>query len=214
MLGQKTEELNLKFIKNNMKNFLFLIPLFFLSSCVNQMMVKKDEEVSVSTLESLHELRAEVAQLSHVVHGQNVDIQLLEEKVSNLSLKKRELLTETIESLQQKVDLLESTLASTRMHVEQSKKQSQHVVDTQLQRLVVLENKVAQHDSSIHIIKDLKQMLHSMQPSQKMQTYRVETGDTLEAIGRRFGIKITDLKQINHLETDQIQIGQTLKIPL
>jgi LysM repeat protein len=214
MRGQKTEELNLKFIKSNMKNFFFLIPLLLLSSCVSQMMAKKDEDVSLSTLESLHELRAELAQLSHVVHGQNVDIQLLEEKVSHLSLKKRELLTETIETLQQKVDLLESTLASTRMHVEQSKKQSQHVVDTQLQRLMVLENKVAQHDTSLHIIKDVKQMLGNMQSPSKNQNYRVEIGDTLEGISRRFGLKIADLKQANRLETDQIQVGQTLKIPL
>lgn len=211
MLGLKIEELNLKFIKSNMKKFFLLTPLFVFSSCVNQMMVKKDEDASLSTLESLHELRAELAQLSHVVHGQNVDIQLLEEKVSHLSLKKRELLTETIDALQQKVDLLESTLASTRMHVEQSKKLSQHVVDTQLQRLVTLENKVAQHDTSLHLIKDLKQMLGSMQ---KTQNYRVETGDTLEGISRKFGLKITDLKQINRLETDQIQVGQTLKVPL
>lgn len=220
MLGQKIEELNLRFIKNNMKKFYLLIPLLTLSSCVSQMMAKKDDDVSLSTIESLHELRAELAQLSHVVHGQNVDIQLLEEKVSNLSLKKRELLSESIESLQQKVDILESTLASTRMHVEQSKKQSQHVVDSQLQRLVVLENKVAQHDSSMHIIKDLKQMLGSMHSPQstqnpsKTQNYRVEMGDTLEGISRRFGLKITDLKQVNKLETDQIQVGQTLKIPL
>lgn len=197
-----------------MKKFFWLTPLFFLSSCVNQMLVKKDNDASVSTLESLHELRAELAQLSHTVHGQNVDIQLLEEKVSHLSLKKRELLTETIEALQQKVDLLESTLASTRMHVEQSKKSSQHVVDTQLQRLVTLENKVAQHDSSLHIVKDLKQMLSSIHKMPKTQNYRVETGDTLEGISRKFGLKTNDLKQINRLDTDQIQVGQTLKIPL
>lgn len=214
MRGLKIEERNLNFIKNNMKKLLLFVPLISLSSCVSQMITKKDDEVGLSTIESLHELRAELAQLSHVVHGQNVDIQLLEEKVSNLSLKKRELLTETIESMQQKIDLLESTLASTRMNVEQSKKNNQQVVDTQLQRLVSLENKVAQHDSSLHVIKDLKHMLSSMQAPTKAQNYKVEMGDTLEGISRRFGVKLQDIKQVNRLETDQIQVGQNLKIPL
>ena len=198
-----------------MKPIYLLIPLVTLTSCVNQMMTKKDDDVALSTLESLHELRSEMAQLAHLVHGQNVDIQLLEEKVSNLSLKKRELLTGTLEDLQQKIDQIESALASTRMHIEQSKKQSQHIVDTQLQRLTSLENKVAQHDSSLHVIKDLKQMLGQMNtPQVKSQTYKVELGDTLEGISRRFGLKKGELKQINRLETDQIQVGQTLKIPL
>lgn len=198
-----------------MKPIYLLIPLVTLTSCVNQMMTKKDDDVALSTLESLHELRSEMAQLAHLVHGQNVDIQLLEEKVSNLSLKKRELLTGTLEDLQQKIDQIESALASTRMHIEQSKKQSQHIIDTQLQRLTSLENKVAQHDSSLHVIKDLKQMLGQMNtPQVKSQTYKVELGDTLEGISRRFGLKKGELKQINRLETDQIQVGQTLKIPL
>jgi LysM repeat protein len=47
-----------------------------------------------------------------------------------------------------------------------------------------------------------------------IQSYRVESGDTLEGISRKFGLKIHDIKSINRLETDQIQVGQTLKIPL
>ncbi len=180
---------------------------------MSTLLSRNSDDVPTSTLESLHELKAEVAQLTHLMHGQSVDIQLLEEKLSNLSLKRRELASETLGCLQQKVDELESVLTSMRMNVEHSKKQSQHTFDTQLQRLVCLENRVSQHDSSLHIIHDIKTMMGELK-SPPGQTYRVESGDTLEGISRKFGVKVEDLKQYNKLQTHQIQIGQVLKIPL
>lgn len=176
------------------------------------MMSQNNDDSSIATLESLHELRAEVAHLTHLMHGQSVDIQLLEEKISNLTLKKRELLSGTLEALQQKVDQMESALTNTRMHVENAKKQQQHTIDVQLQRLVSLENKVSQHDSSLHIIKDIKNMMTQMKTP--ASSYRVESGDTLEAISRKFGIRIQEIKMINNLDSDQIQAGQVLKLPL
>jgi LysM repeat protein len=199
-----------------MKKSLYFLPLLMLTGCASTILSRNDQDVPLSTLESLHELRSELAQLTHLIHGQSVDIQLLEEKVSNLSLKKRELLSENLEAVQQKVDQIESVLASMRMNVEQTKKQHQHVFDTQLQRLVSLENKVTQHDNSLHVIKDIKNMMTQLKtsPPQSSQSYRVESGDTLEGICRRYGLKINELKSLNHLETDQIQVGQVLKIPL
>lgn len=195
-----------------MKRLIFSLPLI-LGSCMSTLLSRNSDDVPTSTLESLHELKAEVAQLTHLMHGQSVDIQLLEEKLSNLSLKRRELASETLGCLQQKVDELESVLTSMRMNVEHSKKQSQHTFDTQLQRLVCLENRVSQHDSSLHIIHDIKTMMGELK-STPGQTYRVESGDTLEGISRKFGLKVEDLKQYNKLQTHQIQIGQVLKIPL
>jgi LysM repeat protein len=195
-----------------MKQTAYLLSVLILSGCGTGFLARNHENISVSTLESLHELRSEVAGLSHLLHGHSVDLQLIEEKISHLSLKKRELLSENLESIQQKVDQIESVLATMRMNVEQTKKQHQLVVDAQLQRLVSLENKVSSHDSSLHIVKDLKTMMGQIKSN--IQSYRVESGDTLEGISRKFGLKIHDIKSINRLETDQIQVGQTLKIPL
>lgn len=183
------------------------------------MLTQQNQDIPMSTLESLHELRSEVAQLAHILHGQSVDIQILEEKMSNIALKKKEYLSENLEAVQAKVDHLESILAHIRLNFEQSKKQHQSIVDTQLQRLVSLENKVSQHDSSLHIIKDIKTMMGQMKSAQivkhdNIQSYKVESGDTLEGISRKFGVKSLEIKKINHLDTDYIQVGQTLKIPL
>lgn len=202
-----------------MKSLQYIAIALALSSCVNTTLTQQKQDVPMTTLESLHELRSEVAQLAHILNGQSVDIQIMEEKISNLSLKKKEFLSENLEAVQAKVDHLESVLAHIRLTFEQSKKQNQAIVDTQLQRLVSLENKVSQHDNSLHIIKDIKTMMSSMKSvsttkDDSLQNYRVESGDTLDGISRKFGIRASDLRKINQLESDRIQVGQTLKIPL
>ncbi|NEY72862.1 LysM peptidoglycan-binding domain-containing protein [Bacillus mesophilus] len=44
-------------------------------------------------------------------------------------------------------------------------------------------------------------------------TYRVQSGDSLSVIAKKFGITTTQLKQANNLTTDHIFIGQTLTVP-
>lgn len=44
-------------------------------------------------------------------------------------------------------------------------------------------------------------------------TYTVESGDTLEAIGKRFGVSVDALKAANQLQTDRLRLGQVLKLP-
>ena len=43
--------------------------------------------------------------------------------------------------------------------------------------------------------------------------YIVRKGDTLSHIALRYGVKISDLKQLNNLRSDTVRIGQKLRIP-
>ncbi len=45
-------------------------------------------------------------------------------------------------------------------------------------------------------------------------TYRVRRGDTLEKIGKRFGVSWKKIKKVNGLRSDLIRVGQRLKIPV
>ncbi|MDQ7039123.1 MAG: LysM peptidoglycan-binding domain-containing M23 family metallopeptidase, partial [Aquificota bacterium] len=45
-------------------------------------------------------------------------------------------------------------------------------------------------------------------------TYRVRRGDTLEKIGRKFGVSWKSIKRANGLRSDIIRVGQKLKIPV
>lgn len=43
--------------------------------------------------------------------------------------------------------------------------------------------------------------------------YEVKSGDSLEKIAKKFGVKIADLKSANSLSSDKIRVGQKLTIP-
>lgn len=49
--------------------------------------------------------------------------------------------------------------------------------------------------------------------SSSTNTYKVQSGDTLEKIARRKGISVQVLRDLNQLNNDKIVIGQTLKLP-
>lgn len=44
-------------------------------------------------------------------------------------------------------------------------------------------------------------------------THKVVRGDSLSGLANRYGVKISDIKSANNLKNNNIQIGQTLKIP-
>ena len=49
--------------------------------------------------------------------------------------------------------------------------------------------------------------------STDQRTYRIQRGDTLSEIARRFGVSVRDLQRANGLSSDRIFAGQTLVIP-
>jgi len=46
------------------------------------------------------------------------------------------------------------------------------------------------------------------------KTYTVKSGDSLMKIGKTFGVTAKQLRSYNNLRTDQIKVGQKLKIPV
>ncbi|MCC5804316.1 LysM peptidoglycan-binding domain-containing protein [Rossellomorea vietnamensis] len=46
----------------------------------------------------------------------------------------------------------------------------------------------------------------------KTTNYKVKTGDTLSAIAKKYKTSVSNLKKINHLNSDRIYVGQVLKV--
>lgn len=53
----------------------------------------------------------------------------------------------------------------------------------------------------------------NQQQSQNLQTYTVKSGDTLWRIAQSFNISVDQLRNMNNLTSDVLQIGQTLRVP-
>ena len=45
------------------------------------------------------------------------------------------------------------------------------------------------------------------------QVHRVQAGDTLFNISRRFGVSVQVLRELNHLTSDEVKLGQKLLVP-
>ena len=51
------------------------------------------------------------------------------------------------------------------------------------------------------------------QSQPKMLIYQVKSGDALSRLAKKHGVSMAELRRINNLKSDNIQIGQKLKIP-
>jgi stage VI sporulation protein D len=47
----------------------------------------------------------------------------------------------------------------------------------------------------------------------KSKVYKVKSGDTLGHIAMRYRTSVSAIKRLNHLKSDNIRVGQVLKIP-
>ena len=52
-----------------------------------------------------------------------------------------------------------------------------------------------------------------VESSEEFTTYIVQRGDFLTKIAKKFGVKVCSIKQLNNMKSDDIRIGQELKIP-
>ncbi|HUD01878.1 MAG TPA: LysM peptidoglycan-binding domain-containing protein [Rhabdochlamydiaceae bacterium] len=162
------------------------------------------------------EMKTEIADLKHELHGTEVELKLLEEKFES-----RE--TETVSpkgdvaALQRKIALLEKTIDKmgaelrslmtyanqTTTSLSQYRDQIQEI-DRKLGEVGKLRSTLSQISKNHSVSEDT--------PSESSKNYRVKSGDSLEKIARKFHVSIETLKRENHLSTDKIVVGQELII--
>jgi LysM repeat protein len=159
------------------------------------------------------EMKTEIADLKHALHGTEVEVKLLEER---LERKETETGKGEVATLQRKIALLEKTIDKmsgdlkslmtyanqTTASLTEYRDQIQHI-DKKLEEVNKLRSTLSQ----------ISKTYSSPETPQAFSAYQVKAGDSLEKIARKFHVLVESLKRENNLSSDKIVIGQELMIP-
>ena len=159
---------------------------------------------------ALEELRVEVADLKHALHASEVEMHILEEKLETTNQTND--LGETLSSIQRKISLIERNQDKLAGEI---KSLTAHANQT-TNSLSQYRDQIRELDHRFEDLKGLKNTLSSISKSigdTKTTSYKVKAGDSLEKIAKRHHVSVETLKQINHLQSDRIIVGQELALP-
>lgn len=162
---------------------------------------------------SPYELQLEIAELKHQIRTFKVDLHLIEEKISAQektdSPADYKDLQSRIQAQENIIDNLSSTIKGLEKYVKQLL-EHQNNIDSQLQTYASqLQNVSELKNTLAHILKKMD----STTGKPRLRSYRVQAGDSLEKIARRYLVSVESLKASNKLSNDTIFIGQELQIP-
>lgn len=182
-----------------MKKLIFPCTLLLWGCTSNLIGMRGNQDVVVE------ELRSEIADLRHNLHGADIEIKLLEEKLENQSHTK----TDTT-AIDRKLALLEKNLEKLNSDLLSLKAFATQTTSS----LTQYRDHILELNRKLDEVGKLRSTLSQMaKTTSTAQTYQVKAGDSLEKIARLHNISIEALKRENKLSSDKIIIGQELTIP-
>ncbi len=175
-----------------MKKWL-LLPALLLGGCTSNLIGLRGNSDA-----AIEEIRTEIADLRHAIHGTEVEIKLIEERLEhqdeNPSMEKK------IASLEKTIEKMNTELRALMAYASQT-----------TASLSQYKDHISQIDRRLEEIGRLRSTLSQLSKSEK--THLVKSGDSLEKIARLHAVSIEAIKRENNLSSDRIIIGQELKIP-
>lgn len=151
---------------------------------------------------AIHDLRLEIADLKHALHGTEVEVKLLEERMEGASQS---------DDLKMKIVALEKSLDKLSHDIRSLSNFSTQTTAA----LTVYRNQISAIDDKLSEISKLRSTLSQLSKPMSIETasYQVRAGDSLEKIARKFQVSVENLKQENNLSSDKIVVGQQIAIP-
>ncbi len=164
---------------------------------------------------TLEEVRIALIDVRQAYSAQQMELQLLEEKVNKVKPSTQNTSIETrISQLERMLDRIETDLRQLGTHANQT---SQSLVQYRNQ-INTLETQLKNHNNRLDEVVKLKSTLNSISQSLNTshlstKTHKVSSGESLEKIARRYDTNVEALKKLNALKNNTIFPGQELKIP-
>lgn len=153
------------------------------------------------------EMRMEIADLKHTLHGTEVEVKLLEERLDgreeNPGKGDLAAVQRKIAALEKTVDKMSSDLKSLMNYASQT-----------TSSLSQYRDRIQELDRKLEEVTQLKSTLSQISKTySSSEIYQVQSGDSLEKIARKFHVSLESLKRENNLSSDKIVVGQQLNIP-
>lgn len=161
---------------------------------------------------AINDLRMEVADLRHALHGTDVEVKLLEERMESTEGSLAGVHSNESKDLERKIAFIEKNLEKLAGDLRSLSQFSTQTTAT----LSVYRQQIAQLDGKLDEISKLRSTLSQLSrasPSEVSSAYQVKSGDSLEKIARKFQTSVDALKRENSLSSDKIVVGQQLAIP-
>lgn len=162
---------------------------------------------------TIDELRMEIADLKHALHGTDVEVKLLEERVeASESSSKRATHSDESVDLKKKIATLEKTIDKMNAEIRTLTSHAQQTTAS----LTSYREQILNIDYKLDEISKLRSTLSQLSQTSRLQTsssYTVKAGDSLEKIARKHQVSVEALKRENNLSSDKIMVGEQLTIP-
>lgn len=186
---------------------LFILLFFLLSGCSSQIGVRS-ASVRHNTLE---EARIALYDVKQALAQQQLQLDLLEEKVDNRKAEKAyNPNTSRVENLEKTQRQILKDLKNLSSHANDTS----HTLSQFKKSIQSIETHMASHSKRLGDVVNLKSTLNSISEAidQSTQIHTVQSGDTLEKIARTHKTSVEKIKKTNNLKSNTIFIGQKLKI--
>lgn len=161
------------------------------------------------------EMKTEIADLKHALHGTEVELKLLEEKFDTRETEAASPKGD-VAALQRKIALLEKTIDKMNVDLRSLMTYANQTTTS----LSLYRDQIQEIDRKLSEVSKLRSTLTQMSKTYSApetpvteKTYRVKSGDSLEKIARKLHTTTEALKRENKLTTDKIVVGQELSIP-
>ncbi len=220
----------------NLKHLL-LVPFLSITfvNCTSSPIPKSDKYQMEITL---HKTRADLEELKHDIHSHKMETSILEGKMLNQEDTMAALKKETYDQHQAKLDhnahqlnVIEKRLTSLEKEQNELLQGQQRLANTaqEMHRAIAqskekineMEKSIAQASKSVgevaRLKKNVERVSQAIEQSHKeliVESYRVKTGDTIEAIAKNYHTSVETLLKINRLENERLLAGQELLVPM
>lgn len=190
-----------------MKKWLFLLPFLTLHAAPQgispQQLKNQIDYLQLELDNQATDLKFHEERFHHLEHT----LDAIERQVSDEGQVRP--LKEHLKAFSQEVSAYKQDLQALKKHAD---KATDSLNQTRT-KLDGLEKTVQQQDQTIATLKNtLNQVLQALD-ADTTHTYKIQNGDSLDKIARRFKTSVQQLKELNNLTSDRIIVGQTLRVP-